>query len=188
MRYVSYVSKSPRRRLIAQLSQVLGLGFIGYELYKMWAHPTAHSVIGYVLLLLFAGGYTLHLLRSLPKARHLLHLEVDVSSEGLHHLAPGEPKIIRWPDVRAAEVVTSNGRRGAIRLQTAAGPYVLAAQLVPDSPDAPVLHSSLVGSDFWLYPDGRREDWSTRTTFAYRILEQYRPDLLTGPQTRLSRL
>ena len=112
--------------------------------------------------------------RAFRAARRLV---VDIDDEGIHHLAPGKPRSLAWRDLIKADIVqVGNGMRG-VRVKSRSASYVLQPQLVPESPEAPVLDVSKRGIR-WLYPDGRAEPSELPWLHAFRVVERHRPDLL----------
>jgi len=115
------------------------------------------------------------LLRSFFR-RHLT-LAVDVGAEGIHHLAPPPAKTILWQDVLLVCRVPYGKGVFALQLRTRDQRYTLSPQLVPDSPEAPRLRVGARGQ-FWEYPDGKVEPFDLEHSYGYRLVMEYRPDLL----------
>jgi len=144
----------------------------------IWIDPSTNHADRTKSLLVVLGTGLVMMALMLILEWQMNALEVEVSSAGVQHLAPGKPKTLMWADIVEAKIVPYGKYQRTIRIKTATDRYVFAPHLVPDSPDAPDQRMGF--PTYWLYPDAHREPADVWHSFAYKILEEYRPDLLTG--------
>jgi hypothetical protein len=111
--------------------------------------------------------------------QRLAAYSMEATDMGIHHLAPGREKTLFWQDVIEAKIVPYAKNQTAVRIRSESTRYVFPPHIVPDTPDAPEWHFGFPRS-YWLYPDGHREVADIPHCFGYKIVQQYRPDLLTG--------
>jgi hypothetical protein len=179
MRYVSAYRKSPSYWKRMRLVEGLLFLMLVWAMLLIWLDPNNKAASDRLTgLVMLAGMGTLVAVLLRLVRWEMLKLEVEVTSEGLEHIAPGKRKVLRWADLIEAKRVPHGKYQRTIRIKTATTRYVFQPHLVPDSADAPDFRIGIPA--YWLYPDGHRERADVHHSFAYKILEQYRPDLLTG--------
>jgi hypothetical protein len=184
MRYISVYSKSSVYRKIFTILQVVilavpaimilftfvFLAMLGKNMptipFQFWM-AIAMMVMGAVA----AYGFVRFMLQ------RLISVSVEVSSMGIHHLAPGKEKTIQWYDVTAVKRVAYSKSTQALRIITSNSYYTFPPHLIPDTPDAPQLKFGFL-RQVWHYPNGRTEPFDIEHSFGWQIIKSYRPDLL----------
>ena len=183
MIYISIYKKSNRLRQI--FSIMVGLVFIVPAVFIVLpplftGTPVPREKIESLLVILGACLLAAAIMQTV--LRRLVATVLEVTETGLRHLAPGRERIILWRDVISAKKVPHGKGQVALRIRTKSERYLFPPHLVPDSSDAPALRFGFPWA-YWLYPDGHRERADFEHSFAYKIMQQYRPDLLTGRLT-----
>jgi hypothetical protein len=137
------------------------------------------------LTLWFGTLALLEIVLMLIGAHQTVRQRVEITAEGVFHLAPGKPKTLLWRDLVAIDSVPRLAQarhRVALGLRTATQRYVLRPPLVPEGEDSPTYEfTGVFVKPYWLYPDGRREPITATNTFVHRALKAARPDLLSDP-------
>ncbi len=109
--------------------------------------------------------------------RRQMSTEVDITSEGIHHLRPGRERMILWSDVKAVKTAQMGSRNARLRLILPKGGYTFDVYLVPDSPDAPQIVFK-IGGPKWRLPDGTMLSFRIENSAGYLAVIEHRPDLL----------
>ncbi len=184
MRYISAYRNAKGLRTILTLMQVLvllvpvvSLLFVLFFIFSLGKSIPIPPQIWFSLLMMMAAGFFVFFLVRMM-FRRLIALTIDVTADGLHHIAPGGEFTILWRDVTDARIVRYGKGQIALQIRTPDRRYNLSPVLVPDSPDSPHLKFTMKRYE-WLYPDGRTEPYDLEHSHGYKIIQQYRSDLLT---------
>lgn len=185
MRYVSVYRNSRALRATFTAMQVMVLlapvAIVAFTVIILRSLDLSWSVlpakVWWLLALMIALSLTVYILLRSFFQRHLT-LTVDVSKEGIHHLAPPPARTILWQDVLLIRRVPYG--RGVVTLQvrTRDQRYTFSPQLIPDSPDSPRIRMGARGQ-FWEYPDGKVEPFDLEHSYSFRLIREHRPDLLS---------
>ncbi|MBU0509138.1 hypothetical protein KKH27_09920 [bacterium] len=185
MRYVSCYRDSRTLRAAFTAVQVMVLvapvsiiAFVVITLHNLRLDWRAlPSRVWWLLAIMLILSLTVYILVRQFFRRHLT-LTVDVTAEGIHHLAPPPVRTILWRDMVLVRRIPYGKGIVALQLRTRTQRYTLSPQLVPDSPDAPRLRVGPRGQ-FWEYPSGEVEPCDLKHSYAYRLIREHRPDLLS---------
>lgn len=185
MRYISVYRNSRALRATFTAMQVMVLlapvAIVAFTVIILRSLGLSWSVlpakVWWLLALMIAMSLLVYMLLRSFFQRHLT-LAVDVTEDGIHHVAPPPAKMILWRDVLLVRRVPYGKGMAALQLRTRDQRYTLSPQLVPDSPESPRLRAGARGQ-FWEYPDGKIEPFDLEHSCAYRLILEHRPDLLT---------
>ncbi len=109
--------------------------------------------------------------------RNQLIAELEVTDEGIRHIAPGKERLIKWDEIEEVKKTPKGRSISALRLITSGKHYDIFPYLVEDNPAAPKILFKISGPA-WLNEDNSTEPFTLENSVAYEICQQYRPDLL----------
>lgn len=109
--------------------------------------------------------------------RNQLVTEIEVSDSGIRHIAPGKERLIKWEEITEVKKTPKGRSIKALRLITQGKNYDIFPFLVIDNPDEPKILFKLNGP-VWLRKDNSTEPFTLENSVAYKICQQYIPEIL----------
>jgi hypothetical protein len=182
MRYVSVYSKSPWLKRIFMLVPLVVfvlpvvVSLVPLVIRHLPQDPPDWDSMRSVLLSTGGGGAIAAIILTWAY-RRLVSTQLEASEMGLHHLGPGRERMIQWRDLIEAKKIHYGKGQTALRLKTKDSRYLIRPDLVPDTPDAPILKIGFP-THRWHYPDGHEEPMDVEHGFGWKLVEKYRPELL----------